>query len=299
MGGVGGFFAQQCVEVDAQAGGEREPQPRIDIYDEDEPVNGWDDGLENFLADVTRNPTPSVLDQTPALPRPWPPYPRRRSPRPFAAEPPAAHRAARRRWPKRSSSRAPSRSPPRARRPAGPGGRCLVAPAPRRRPSPAAAPAPEGLTAESFVSRLEQAAAHVDIDELVKLVTTGGRRRSTEATTRPSPSPRPLLPSRRPRCGRRRAAAPAPAPRPGRRSATPSVRPRPRRGPISPAAPAPARFLRPPVPGSPSRPAGLTRMRPPRSSQELTAQGISEALGGAAARRRFGAPLAALEGQRA
>ena len=28
-GGVGGFFAQKCVEVDAQA-----PQPRVDIYDE-------------------------------------------------------------------------------------------------------------------------------------------------------------------------------------------------------------------------------------------------------------------------
>ena len=36
MGGVGGFFAQKCVEVDAQAA------PRVDIYDDDKPVNGWE-----------------------------------------------------------------------------------------------------------------------------------------------------------------------------------------------------------------------------------------------------------------
>src|SRR6201996_2696511 len=49
MGGVGGFFAQKCVEVDAQAGGGRESHQKIDIYDEDEPVNGWDDGLDDFV----------------------------------------------------------------------------------------------------------------------------------------------------------------------------------------------------------------------------------------------------------
>src|ERR1700743_2756472 len=51
MGGIGGFFAQKCVEIDAQAAPHT---PQIDIYDEDEPVSGWDEGLESFLA----NPTP-------------------------------------------------------------------------------------------------------------------------------------------------------------------------------------------------------------------------------------------------
>jgi len=41
MGGVGGFFAQKCVEVDAQAS-PRAEAPSVDIYDEDEPVNGWE-----------------------------------------------------------------------------------------------------------------------------------------------------------------------------------------------------------------------------------------------------------------
>src|ERR1700755_913157 len=63
MGGVGGFFAQKCVEVDAQAAPHT---PQIDIYDEDEPVSGWDEGVESFLA----NPTPA-----PALPAPEQPAP--------------------------------------------------------------------------------------------------------------------------------------------------------------------------------------------------------------------------------
>src|ERR1700733_9502888 len=42
MGGVGGFFAQKCVEVDAQAGPGRD-RNQIDIYDEDEPGNGGGD----------------------------------------------------------------------------------------------------------------------------------------------------------------------------------------------------------------------------------------------------------------
>ena len=49
MGGVGGFFAQKCVEVDAQAGGGRESHQKIDIYDEDEPASGWDEGLAGVL----------------------------------------------------------------------------------------------------------------------------------------------------------------------------------------------------------------------------------------------------------
>src|ERR1700744_2338242 len=46
MGGVGGFFAQKCVEVDAQAA-PRPEAPRVDIYDEDEPVNGWELPVED------------------------------------------------------------------------------------------------------------------------------------------------------------------------------------------------------------------------------------------------------------
>ena len=168
MGGVGGFFAQKCVEVDAQAGGEREPQPRIDIYDEDEQVNGWDDGLENFLADVTPNPTPSVLDQTPALPRPVAALPLAEQPAPVAAEPiqPPSEPAAR--WAQEADA-------------------FVTPPAPEA--FSASAPTPEDLTAESFVSRLEQAAAHVDIDELVKLVTTG--RVLANAAPAPAPAPAP------------------------------------------------------------------------------------------------------------
>ena len=67
MGGVGGFFAQKCVEVDAQAAPHT---PQIDIYDEDEPVNGWDEGLEDFLAS-----TPDLgreRDARPAGARPGP-----------------------------------------------------------------------------------------------------------------------------------------------------------------------------------------------------------------------------------
>jgi flagellar biosynthesis GTPase FlhF len=143
MGGVGGFFAQKCVEVDAQAAPHT---PQIDIYDEDEPVNGWDEGLENFVA-------PSfVPEPPPALPAP-------EQPAPVAAEPvqpvdqpaePVAEPTAR--WAQEADA-------------------FIAPPAPEAPAAPA--PAAEELTAESFVSRLEQAAAHVDIDELVKLVTSG------------------------------------------------------------------------------------------------------------------------------
>src|SRR4249919_3877806 len=44
MGGVGGFFAQKCVEVDAQAA------PRIDIYDDDQPVSGWELPADEILS---------------------------------------------------------------------------------------------------------------------------------------------------------------------------------------------------------------------------------------------------------
>ena len=119
MGGVGGFFAQKCVEVDAQAA-PRPEAPTVDIYDEDEPVNGWEILPEEEMP-------------LPALP---------------AAEEPIAPE------PETYAAREALTPPP---------------------PEPVAAEAlsPEG-PAESFVTRLEQAAAHVDIDELVKLVTTGG-----------------------------------------------------------------------------------------------------------------------------
>src|SRR5581483_8943055 len=79
MGGVGGFFAQKCVEVDAQAGSGRESHQKIDIYDEDEPVSGWDEGLEDFLSP---RPAQSAM---PALPAPGP-EPYVAQPQPVAAE---------------------------------------------------------------------------------------------------------------------------------------------------------------------------------------------------------------------
>ena len=73
-GGVGGFFAQKCVEVDAQAGLGRD-RNQIDIYDEDEPVNGWDDFSDDDLFDATPPPVaadPSPIEY-PALPAPQEP----------------------------------------------------------------------------------------------------------------------------------------------------------------------------------------------------------------------------------
>jgi flagellar biosynthesis GTPase FlhF len=161
MGGVGGFFAQKCVEVDAQSASHA---PKIDIYDEDEPVNGWDEGLEDFLA-----PTPVPALPAPVLPAPEPiaaePEPEPQTPTPVAADPqPAA----------------------------------FVAPPAQDIPAPAA-PADEELTAESFVSRLEEAAAHVDIDELVKLVTSGKvlgePAPSAPAAAQVAETPAPIVPA--------------------------------------------------------------------------------------------------------
>jgi flagellar biosynthesis GTPase FlhF len=162
MGGVGGFFAQKCVEVDAQAGPGRD-RNQIDIYDEDEPVNGWDDFSEDDLFDAT--PPPVAADPSPiefpALPAPEEPV----------APPltPAAQDAA----------PAPEVAIP---------GPEAASPA---LPTEAASPVlPTEGAAESFVTRLEQAAAHVDIDELVKLVTTGG----LPATDQVAPAPEPIVP---------------------------------------------------------------------------------------------------------
>ncbi len=163
MGGVGGFFAQKCVEVDAQAGGGRDAHQKIDIYDEDEPVNGWDEGLEDFVA-----PTPAT-GPAPALPAPEPPAPISASPDPE----PAA------RW----AQEADAFTAPPVETPA------AIPQAPEVPAPPAASLPEEELSAESFVSRLEQAAAHVDIDELVKLVTSGrvlGEPAATPASDAPA-----------------------------------------------------------------------------------------------------------------
>ncbi len=141
MGGVGGFFAQKCVEVDAQAA-PRTGSQSVDIYDEDEPVNGWDlpedevysvPALSPAEEPVTLEPEPYAAPESFTLP----------APEPVVPEAPA--------------------------------------------PEPAATPAPEGA-AESFVTRLEQAAAHVDIDELVKLVTTGGLPTPDQVDEAPDPT---------------------------------------------------------------------------------------------------------------
>ena len=272
MGGVGGFFAQKCVEVDAQAGGEREPQPRIDIYDEDEPVNGWDDGLENFLADVTPNPTPSVLDQTPALPRPVAALPLAEQPAPVAAEP-AQPLTEPLQPPIAETIQQPFAEP--IQPPSEPAARwaqeadAFVTPAAPEAFS-APAPTPEDLTAESFVSRLEQAAAHVDIDELVKLVTTG----RVLANAAPAPAPAPAPEAAAPEAAAPEVAAPAPATLPSLDG-----------DPVVPAAPEPI-IKNPRVGGDPIPPAASPwvskQASGPDSNEaaavvaELTAQGISE-----------------------
>jgi len=169
MGGVGGFFAQKCVEVDAQAA-PRPEAPRVDIYDEDEPVNGWELPVEDEYS-------------FPALPAGEEPV----APPPVAADPVAFSAA------EPEAFAAPARAPE------------YEAPAPQyETPAPAyEAPAPEYEApappaegaAESFVSRLEQAAAHVDIDELVKLVTAGGLPTPAEAPEAPEPvAAEPIVP---------------------------------------------------------------------------------------------------------
>ena len=238
MGGVGGFFAQKCVEVDAQAGPGRD-RNQIDIYDEDEPVNGWDDFTEDDLFDAT--PPPVAADPSPiefpALPAPEEPV----------APPltPAAQYAA----------PAPEVAIP---------GPEAASPA---LPAEAASPAlPTEGAAESFVTRLEQAAAHVDIDELVKLVTTGGLP-ATDQVAPARRADRPPGPGPGRRAHRSGPRSPSPSLRPPRSPLSPrrSLRP-PRRSskPRLPRRQCPLRrcppplprrrFRRPPTPGSPSRP---------------------------------------------
>ena len=162
MGGVGGFFAQKCVEVDAQAA-----PKRVDIYDEDEPVSGWELPGEEELS----------LPELPAGEEPIAPAP---EPEAFAAPAPEAYTP-------------PAPAPVAPEAPPAPEAVAPEAGAPEAHPSDSAA--------ESFVSRLEQAAAHVDIDELVKLVTTGGLPTPEQAAPE---APAPIVPEP--------IAPPAPAP---------------------------------------------------------------------------------------
>jgi len=238
MGGVGGFFAQKCVEVDAQAA------PRIDIYDDDEPVGGWElPGEEDLL-----------LPALPAGEEPVVPAP---APEAFAAPDPEAF--------------IPQVPEPPA------------APAPEAAPAPVA-PAPvaaEGA-AESFVSRLEQAAAHVDIDELVKLVTTGGLPAAAgESITPPAPAPEPVAPEPAPVAPESApvataAVAPEPAPVATAPVATAPVAQEP--APVAPAPQIPTPAPVPPAanPWVAKQAGGLDPNEADAVAQELTSQGISD-----------------------
>jgi flagellar biosynthesis GTPase FlhF len=63
-GGVGGFFAQRCVEVDAQA---PEPtEPRVDIYDEEDVDQSLLDEIEDPYADPAPE-SPQITAELPAL----------------------------------------------------------------------------------------------------------------------------------------------------------------------------------------------------------------------------------------
>ncbi|MGO9498684.1 MAG: hypothetical protein ACLQA5_18530 [Solirubrobacteraceae bacterium] len=243
MGGVGGFFAQKCVEVDAQAGPGRD-RNQIDIYDEDEPVNGWDDFSEDDLFNAT--PPPVAADPSPiefpALPAPEEPV----------APPltPAAQDAA------------------PAPEVAIPGPEASFPTAQNAVPAPQASVPAEGA-AESFVTRLEQAAAHVDIDELVKLVTTGG----LPATDQVAPQPEPIVPE---------APAPAPVAEPIQAPVAEPIAPAPVAEPApapvaaesAPIAPAPAPIFEAPAP-APVAPAAVQTPAPAPFAPAMPAPQVS------------------------
>jgi flagellar biosynthesis GTPase FlhF len=255
MGGVGGFFAQKCVEVDAQAGPHT---PQIDIYDEDEPVSGWDEGLEDFLG---QSATPALPAPAPAHPEPIAaqPEPIAPQPEPIAPQPEVIA--------PQPEAIVPQPQP------------VVEQPAPVAAdpiPAPAAPASADELTAESFVTRLEQAAAHVDIDELVKLVTSG-RVLGEEAPAAPAPvietpAPAPVVEAPAP--------APvvdAPAPAPVVEAPAPVIE-----TPAPAPAPAPAVETPAPVPPAASpwvakQPGALDSDEAAAVAAELTAQGISEA----------------------
>jgi flagellar biosynthesis GTPase FlhF len=281
MGGVGGFFAQKCVEVDAQAA-PRSEAPSVDFYDEDEPVNGWELPEDEVYslpalppAEEPVTPPPVAADPV-ALPAPEPVF---ETPEPVFEAPEPVFEAP---------------------------GPVFEAPAPAAYDTFAdeqpetAVPAPEGA-AESFVSRLEQAAAHVDIDELVKLVTTGGLPTSDQIDEAPDPiaaEPTPAPVAEEP------VAIPAPEPiaPPAPQPVTQTPVPAPVMEVPAPATPAPAPVsIAPaptpePTPEPTPAPTAAPVTLPPAANpwvakqagdldpndatavaQELTAQGISEA----------------------
>jgi flagellar biosynthesis GTPase FlhF len=242
MGGVGGFFAQKCVEVDAQAA------PRVDIYDDDKPVNGWDDfDYSDDIFDET--PSPVAADPAPIAPMPaeLPALP--------AAEEPPATEAFAPHAPEAFAPPAPEAFlPPAPDAPAAPEAAT---------PAPAAAPAPEGA-AESFVSRLEQAAAHVDIDELVKLVTTGGLPTPDQVDEAPEPiAPEPIAPEP--------VAAEPPAPVAAEPVASPELSPAPAPQPVVPPAPEPVAPAPAPAPPVIEAPALAPVVEPPALAPAATA----------------------------
>ena len=240
MGGVGGFFAQKCVEVDAQAA------PRVDIYDEEEPVNGWelpDDeqySLPALPAPAAEEPVTPAPVRAPEAIAPAPeaivPAPEAIAPAPEA---PVAFEA-----PPAREDIAPVPTPT-------PAPEAQVAPAPQNAipAPPAATPSVEGA-AESFVTRLEQAAAHVDIDQLVKLVTTGGLPATSEVDEAPdpvvpeAPAPAPVVAEPVP--------APAPEPVPTPEAVAPAPAPAPAPVAQVPVAPAPAVEAPAPAPVAPA-----------------------------------------------
>jgi flagellar biosynthesis GTPase FlhF len=235
MGGVGGFFAQKCVEVDAQAA------PRVDIYDDDQPVGGWELPEDEVLALPAPEPEP-VPEATVA-------------PEPEAFISPAPEAFA-----------APAPEPEVA-----------FTPTPEAAPAPAPAAA-EGA-AESFVTRLEQAAAHVDIDELVKLVTTGGLPATADdAVVPPAPQaaepivPEPIAPTPAPE-----PVVPAPVAEAPALVAEPVAEPIP--APVAPVFETPAPAPIPPAanPWVAKQAGGLDPNEADAVAQELTSQGISDA----------------------
>ncbi|MHB1837807.1 MAG: hypothetical protein ACYCXW_22920, partial [Solirubrobacteraceae bacterium] len=63
-GGIGGFFAQRCVEIDAR------PAPRISLYDDDDELADWEDigGEPEDEADLYDEPEPVVRNRQPEIP---------------------------------------------------------------------------------------------------------------------------------------------------------------------------------------------------------------------------------------
>ena len=289
MGGVGGFFAQKCVEVDAQAGlggiaidrHLRRGRARQRL------------GADRRRGVFASTPPPAAAEPVPdpvSGPRPAPEA---------RCAPADAGRA--------GVAPAPEAVP--RPRPAS-GARGPDAPARRTRSLPRRPRPPAEGAAESFVTPPRAgrgARRHRRAGQARDHRRAAGDRPRVDAGAR---ADRPRGPGR-----------PSRVARPGRRRARSLRRPRP-----EPVAPAPAPVVEVPRPlPSPSRPGCPRRSSaPPRApapvppaanpwvakqagdldpneaeavAQELTSQGISDAWAHAADRRRGGAPLAAREGQ--